>query len=85
MSLAKAVQLIRGGSSKWIHDTFPELRRFAWQEGYAAFSVSASQVKRIISYIHNQKEHHRERTFEEEFVQLLDKHGIQYDGRYLFR
>jgi putative transposase len=84
MSFSKAVQLIKGGSSKWIHDTFPEQKQFAWQEGYGAFSVSASQVPKTIAYINNQKEHHRKKTFQEEFVELLEKHGIEYDRRHLF-
>ena len=85
MSFAKAVQLIKGGSSKWIHDTFAKYKKFEWQEGYGAFSVSASQASRTIAYINNQKEHHRKRTFEEEFIELLDKHGVEYDRRYVFR
>src|SRR5260370_12113530 len=63
MDVAKAVQLIKGGSSKWIHDTFSQYRKFAWQEGYGAFSVSASQVDKAIAYINGQKRHHRKRTF----------------------
>ena len=85
MSFAKAVQLIKGGSSKWVHDTFTKRGNFEWQEGYAAFSVSPSQAARTIAYINNQKEHHRKKTFEEELIQLLDKHSIVYDKRYLFR
>ena len=85
MSFAKAVQLIKGGSSKWVHDAFPKYRKFGWQEGYGAFSVSASQVERTITYINGQKEHHRRLTFKEEFLMLLEKHGIEYDSRYLFR
>jgi REP element-mobilizing transposase RayT len=85
MSFAKAVQLIKGGSSKWIHDTLAKYKKFEWQEGYGAFSVSASQASRTIAYINNQKEHHRKRTFEEEFLALLDKHGVEYDQRYVFR
>ena len=84
MSFAKAVQLIKGGSSKWIHEEL-RIRKFEWQAGYGAFSVSQSQVKKTIAYINNQKEHHRKRTFEEEFLQLLDKHKIDYDPRYVFR
>jgi REP element-mobilizing transposase RayT len=84
MSFSKAVQLIKGGSSKWINDTFPTSRKFAWQEGYGAFSVSASQVPKTIAYINNQKEHHRKKTFQEEFLELLTKHGIEYDQRYVF-
>jgi REP element-mobilizing transposase RayT len=84
MSFAKAVQLIKGGSSKWIHDTLREHRRFAWQEGYGAFSVSSSQAQKTIAYIRRQKEHHRKRSFQDEFIDLLEKHGIEYDRRYIF-
>jgi len=84
MSFSKAVQLIKGGSSKWINDTFPQRKKFEWQEGYGAFSVSASQVPKTIAYINNQKEHHRKKTFMEEFLELLTKHGIEYDQRYVF-
>jgi REP element-mobilizing transposase RayT len=84
MSFAKAVQLIKGGSSKWVHDNFPRFRKFEWQEGYGAFSVSASQVPKTIAYINNQKEHHRKKTFQEEFLELLKKHGIEHDPRYIF-
>ena len=83
MSFAKAVQLIKGGSSKCVHDNFSRLEKFGWQEGYGAFSVSASQVPKTIAYINNQKEHHRRKTFQEEFLELLKKHGIQYDSRYV--
>jgi len=76
--------LIKGGSSKWTHEKRPKYKKFAWQEGYGAFSVSVSQMKRTISYIHAQKEHHRKKTFQEEFLELLDKHGIEYDPRYVF-
>lgn len=85
MNVAKAVQLIKGGSSKWVHDTFHGHRKFAWQDGYGAFSVSASQLDRTIAYINRQKEHHRKRTFEEEFIAFLDKHGVEYHRRYVFR
>lgn len=83
MSFAKAVQLIKGGSSKWIHEEIG-LKEFQWQEGYGAFSVGPSQVKKTIRYINNQKEHHRKQTFKEEFLQLLDKHEVAYDRRYIF-
>ena len=85
LSVAKAIQLIKGGSSKWIHDQLPKYRKFAWQDGYGAFSVSASQMKSVIRYIDGQREHHRKRTFEEEFLEFLDKHEVQYDPRYVFR
>src|ERR1043165_6304782 len=85
MSFAKAVQLIKGGSSKWIHDTFAKYRKFAWQEGYGAFSVSTSRIEKTIAYLQRQKEHHRKRCFQDEFIDLLNKHGIEYDPRYIFR
>ena len=84
MSVAKAMQLIKGGSSKWIHEEFPDQRLFAWQEKYGAFSVSISQLETITNYIKNQKEHHRRRSFQEEFLMLLKKHRIEFDERYLW-
>jgi len=84
MAIAKALQLIKGGSSKWVHETFPEHRLFAWQEKYGAFSVSESRVDAIVQYIKGQEEHHRKMTFQEEFLTLLKKHRIEYDERYLW-
>ena len=84
LSFANAVQLIKGGSSKWIHEELG-LKKFSWQDGYGAFSVSQSQLKKTIAYINNQKEHHRKRTFKEEFLELLAKHGVANDPRYIFR
>ena len=83
LSISKALQLIKGGSSKWVHETFPEHRLFGWQEKYGAFSVSVSQLDKIACYIKGQEEHHRRRTFQEEFLALLKKHRIEYDERYL--
>ena len=85
LAISKAMQLIKGGSSKWVHETFPEQRQFAWQEEYGAFSVSVSQLDKTIAYIRNQPEHHRKTTFQEEFLMLLKKHGIEYDERYLWK
>ena len=84
VSIAKALQLIKGGSSKWVHEAFPEHRLFNWQAKYGAFGVSVSQLDNIIQYIRNQEEHHRKMTFQEEFLALLKKHGIEYDERYLW-
>ncbi len=81
MPLARAMQEIKGNSSRWINET---QRRFAWQEGYGAFSVSQSQRETVMRYIANQPEHHRKHTFEEEFTALLQKCGIPYDTRYVF-
>src|SRR5579859_5478868 len=63
---SKIAQLIKGSSSAWIHDTFPAMKGFAWQDGYGAFSVSKSNVSEVAAYIHTQREHHRVRTFQEE-------------------
>ena len=84
LTIARAVQLIKGNSSKWIHDTFPQYQYFEWQEGYGAFSVNVSLIEKTIAYITNQQEHHRIKTFEEEFVQILKKHQIDYDERYVW-
>jgi len=84
ISVAKAVQLVKGSSSKWIHETFPSHRRFAWQEGYGAFSIGISGVKDTIAYIEAQEEHHRKKTFKEEFLIFLKRHGIDYDERYIW-
>jgi REP element-mobilizing transposase RayT len=84
MPTSKAVQFIKGGSSKWIHETFPEHRLFSWQEKYGAFSVSVSLLDDVIEYIRKQEEHHRKMTFQEEFISLLKKHRIEYDERYLW-
>ena len=81
---SKAAQWIKGGSSKWIHETFPNMRAFAWQDGYGAFTVSKSAVPDVIRYIQNQLEHHRTRTFQEEYLMLLERHGVEYDVRYLW-
>jgi REP element-mobilizing transposase RayT len=84
MTAAKAVQLIKGGSSKWIHDAFPEHHLFAWQEGYGAFSVSKSRVADTVAYINSQATHHAKRTFQDEYRALLEKHGIAWDERYVW-
>lgn len=84
LSVAKAMQLIKGGSSKWIHDTFPEHHTSTWQEGYGAFSIGISDVNRTMSYIEHQAEHHCRRDFKQEFLAFLEKHGIEYDERYIW-
>ena len=80
MSLAKAMQLVKGASSHWMN----EKHDFAWQEGYGAFTVGISQKAETIAYIQSQAEHHRKRSFEEEFVAFLKKHGVEYDPQYVF-
>jgi REP element-mobilizing transposase RayT len=84
VSIAKAAQLIKGGSSLWVHRTFPEQRLFAWQEKYAGFTVSVSQIDTLIKYIANQPEHHRKQTFQEEFLAFLKKHRVKYHPKYIW-
>jgi putative transposase len=79
MPLSKAVQALKGCSSKWLNDTNAVGNNFAWQEGYGAFSVSASQTTGVVGYIRNQAEHHKKWNYDEEFVELLKRYGIQYD------
>ena len=84
VSVSKAIQLIKGGSSKWIHETFPFHADFAWQEGYGAFSIGTSGVKDTMRYVDAQEEHRRTKTFEEEYLAFLKKHDIEYDERYVW-
>lgn len=81
---SKAVQALKAGSSKWIHETFPALSTFGWQDGYGAFSVSKSNLPGVLMYVEQQREHHRTKTFQEEYRAFLDKHDIAYDQRYLW-
>jgi REP element-mobilizing transposase RayT len=82
ISLSKAIQLIKGGASKWIHDTFPQHRDFSWQEGYGAFSIGITQLDDTVAYIERQAEHHQRHCCQDEFFAFLRKHGIEYDPRY---
>lgn len=82
MDVSRAVQLIKGGSSKWFREK--HLCDFAWQQGFGAFSVSASQVTKTMAYIANQKAHHLKMDFKAEFITLLKKHGVEYDERYVW-
>jgi REP-associated tyrosine transposase len=77
-------QFLKGDSSKWIHQEFPSLTQFNWQDGYGAFTVSKSNIPEVVSYIQNQREHHRKRTFQEEYLEFLRVNGIEYDERYLW-
>jgi putative transposase len=81
LALAKAVVLLKANSSKWMGE---QGVKFSWQEGYGAFSVSASNLCQVIRYIENQHAHHRKTRFEDEFRALLRKHGVEYDPQYTF-
>ena len=81
--LADVVQDIKTASSKWVHR---EIRQhiFSWQEGYGAFTVSPSHRVRVKSYIANQEEHHRQKTYQEEYLELLEKAGVDFDPKFLW-
>ena len=81
LSVAKSIQLLKGNSSKWVHDTFKEHWDFEWQEGYGAFSIAISGVQGTTDYIHGQTEHHRTSTFREEIEVFLRKHGMEFVER----
>jgi putative transposase len=84
MCVADLVRTIKSSSSGWIHRTFAELRGFAWQTGYGAFSVSISNIDAVKRYIANRAEHHRVETFQEEYLEFLQRHHLQYDERYIW-
>jgi REP element-mobilizing transposase RayT len=82
--VSETARAIKANSSRWIHETYSELRTFDWQDGYSAFSVSYSGVDRVIQYIRGQQEHHKKMTFEEELLLLLKKHKIPFKPEYVF-
>ena len=84
LALCKAVERVKTGSSKWLKTLDPRLRGFHWQAGYGAFSVSQSEAPRVITYIEQQAEHHRRRTFQEEYRKFLEKYHVPYDERYVW-
>ncbi len=81
--LAAVVRDVKAVSSRWVHEEIGE-PAFAWQEGYGAFTVSASRRETVREYIARQEEHHRKRTFQEEYVEFLERSGVEYDERYLW-
>lgn len=78
LTLARAILLIKAFSSKWMG------KKFDWQKGYAAFSVSASNLRAVIKYIQNQEQHHKKMSFDHELIALLRKHGVEFDPKYVF-
>jgi putative transposase len=83
-SVADALRVLKTNSSRWVHQQWPARAKFAWQTGYGAFSVSHSQMDAVLKYTDGQQEHHRTLTFQQEFVQFLHRHEIEYDARYLW-
>ena len=78
------MRIVKSVSSKWINENGNQRFRFAWQEGYGAFSVDTRHMEPLIDYIHTQEEHHHVRTFEEEYRALLKEFGVEYDEKYLW-
>ena len=81
---SQIAQYLKADSSKWIHEELPTLRNFCWQDGYGAFTVSKSSIPKVIRYIQDQREHHRKKTFQEEYLEFLKENGVDYDERYLW-
>jgi putative transposase len=84
VSQAQLIEGIKKPSSKWIKTLDARYRSFSWQRGYAAFSVSHSQLKTVAQYAQRQEEHHRTRTFQEEYRELLHLHAIEFDEQYVW-
>ncbi|MCL5269525.1 MAG: IS200/IS605 family transposase [bacterium] len=84
MAPAKEVQLVKAGSSKWINEEFNRKSEFAWQEGYGVFTIGFSQIGVTKAYIGKQEDHHRIKTFEEEYQAFLRKHMIEFKEDYVF-
>ena len=84
LSVSESMKGLKGGSSNGINKAGIINGHFSWQDGYGAFTLSASSVADVLGYITNQREHHRTMTFEEEYVKFLEKHGVEYDAKYLW-
>ena len=84
-ALPDVIRDLKASSSGWMHKVFPDLKDFAWQRGYGAFTVSESQAGAVKRYVEQQKVKHREQGFEEEFVSFLRAHGVEFDERYLWQ
>ncbi len=84
MNISELVRDIKAGSSKFINDNNWIVGKFNWQEGFGGFSHSHSQVDRVVKYVNNQAEHHRKKTFKEEYLVMLKEYAVEYDERYLF-
>jgi REP element-mobilizing transposase RayT len=84
VSVSDIVRLVKANSSKWVNERPDARGRFAWQQGYAAFPVSFSQLPGVLSYVQGQEDHHRRKTFQEEFVEFLKRHEIEFQESYLW-
>ncbi|MCO6043809.1 IS200/IS605 family transposase [Aeoliella sp. ICT_H6.2] len=84
IAVSDAIRILKASSSKWVNERSDRVAKFQWQIGYAAFTVSVSQRESVCQYIRNQQTHHRQRSFKEEFIELLERHQIEYDPKYAF-
>ena len=85
LSVADCLRVVKSNSSRWIKERWPERRLFSWQGGYGAFSVSESNRDAVIRYIQDQEQHHQRISYEDEFLALLKKHGVDFDELYVSR
>lgn len=85
VSVSEALRIVKANSSRWVHDKWDRRYPFGWQTGYAAFSVSQSNVPGVLKYIANQEKHHRKISFKEELLAYLKKHNIPYDERFIWK
>jgi REP element-mobilizing transposase RayT len=83
VALSQFVGTVKSNCSKWIHETFDDMRDFSWQDGYSAFTVSASVKDSVLSYINSQETHHHKMSFQKELILLLERHGVKYDPKYI--
>ena len=83
-SVSNMVRDIKANAARWANGLTETKNRLEWQKGYSAFTVSHSNIESVRAYILNQREHHRTRTFEEEYTEFLKRHQIEFDARYLF-
>ena len=84
-ALSDLMRDVKAGSSKFINEQHWVAGKFSWQEGFGAFSHSRSQLGTVIRYLENQQKHHARRSFRDEYVELLEKYGVEYDQRYIFK
>ncbi len=85
VAVSKFMEIVKANSSKWVHTTFPKKSDFGWQVGYGAFSVSKSSEEKVIQYIRDQQHHHSKRSFQDEFIDMLNKYDISYDDKYIWK
>jgi len=84
ITIADLLQHVKASSSRWIKEQDPDLKPFAWQKGYGAFSAYYQELPRLLTYIDGQEEHHRKATFQDEYRGFLIEHGIEFDERYVW-